>query len=62
MFRSYLYLRSLIALAAVHHPAATGDLASWQIALIGIGVPLALVVVGVLVRLARRRGASSPAG
>jgi len=62
MFRSYLYQRSLIALATVHHAAATGGLASWQIVLIGIGIPLALVVVTVLVRLARRRAITRPAG
>jgi hypothetical protein len=60
MFRSYLYQRSIIALAAVHHAAATGGLTDWQIALIGVGVPLALVAVSVVLRLARGHRASSP--
>lgn len=62
MFRSYLYPRSVITLATVRHAAATGGLTGWQIALIGVGVPLALVVVTVLLRMARGRRASSPTG
>jgi protein-S-isoprenylcysteine O-methyltransferase Ste14 len=48
--------------ATVHPAAAGGGLTSWQIALIGVGVPLALVAVAVLVRRARtaRRAAPSP--
>jgi hypothetical protein len=49
--------------ATVHHTAASGGgLASWQIALIGIGVPLAATAVIVLVRLvqAAHRAAPSP--
>jgi hypothetical protein len=47
--------------ATVHH-AAGGGLAGWQIALIGVGVPLAATAVIVLVRWvqAARRGAPSP--
>jgi hypothetical protein len=50
--------------AAVHHTAAGGGLASWQITLIGLSVPVAAVVVTVLVRRvqAARRAASSPNG
>lgn len=62
MFRSYLYSHSVIALATVHHAAATGGLTNWQIALMGVGVPLAAVVVTILLRLARGRRASSPTG
>lgn len=62
MFRSHLYQRSLIALATVHHAAAAGGLTGWQIALIGVGVPLAAVAITILVRLARGRRASSPTG
>jgi hypothetical protein len=61
MFRSYPLQRSLAALATVHHAAASG-LTGWQVALIGIGVPLAAVVATILVRLARGRRASSPTG
>lgn len=48
--------------ATVHHAAAGGGLTGWQIALIGVGVPLAAVAVTVLVRRvqAARRAAPSP--
>jgi hypothetical protein len=49
--------------ATVHHAAADGGgLTGWQIALIGVGVPLAATAVIVLVRLVQgaRRAASSP--
>jgi hypothetical protein len=48
--------------ATVHHAASGGGLTSWQIALIGVGVPLAAVAVAVLVRRVRtaRRAAPSP--
>jgi hypothetical protein len=61
-----LYRRAPVALvrqAAVHQAAATG-LTGWQIALIGIGFPLAVVVVGgVMLRRARaaRRATPPPA-
>jgi hypothetical protein len=41
-----------VSLAAAHH-AASGGLTSWQIALIGIGFPLALIIIGILVRRAK---------
>ena len=61
-----LYRRApgaLVRQAAVHQAAATG-LTGWQIALIGIGFPLAVVVVGgVMLRRARaaRRATPPPA-
>ena len=45
--------------AAVHQTGTTGGLTTWQIVLIGVGVPLAAVVVTVVlrrVRAARRAG------
>jgi hypothetical protein len=47
--------------ATVHHHAS-GGLAGWQIALIGVGVPLVVAIVVILLRLvsAARRGAPSP--
>jgi hypothetical protein len=65
MFGSYLYRRSPVALvpqASVHHAVAGGGLTGWQIALIGVGVPLAAAVVTILLRRARARRPSSPAG
>jgi iron-sulfur cluster repair protein YtfE (RIC family) len=52
---------SQVPLATVHHPAASG-LTGWQIALIGVGVPLALIAIGILLRrtLAARRAATPP--
>ena len=52
---------SQVPLATVQHPAASG-LTGWQIALIGVGVPLALLVVGILLRRTRtaRRTATPP--
>ena len=50
---------ALVPQAAVHHAAATGGLTGWQIALIGIGFPLALTGVGVVLRRTR---AARPAG
>lgn len=44
---------SLAPQATIHHAVATAGPAGWQIALIGIGVPLAAVAVTVLLRLAR---------
>lgn len=54
---------ALVPQAAVHQAAATG-LTSWQIALIGVGVPLAVIVAGIVVMRARaaRRAAPPPAG
>jgi hypothetical protein len=49
--------------ATVHHASAGGGgLTGWQIALIGVGVPLAVTALIVLVRLVQgaRRTASSP--
>jgi hypothetical protein len=49
-----------LLLATTGH--AGGGVTTWQIVLIGIGVPLALIAVAVLVRWAwvGRRSASSP--
>jgi hypothetical protein len=54
---------ALVPQATVHQAAATG-LTSWQIALIGVGFPLALIVVGIVVMRVRaaRRAAPPPAG
>jgi hypothetical protein len=40
-------------LATVHQAGTNGGLTGWQIALIGIGFPLVLIVAGILVRRAR---------
>jgi hypothetical protein len=47
--------------ATVHHAGASA-LTGWQVALIGVGVPLAAAAVTVLLRLVRaaRRAAASP--
>jgi hypothetical protein len=47
--------------ATVHH-AAAGGLTGWQVALIGVSLPLAAAAVTVLLRLVRgaRRAAPSP--
>jgi hypothetical protein len=49
--------------ATADHAVTTGGLATWQIALIGVGIPLALAVVGIAARRikAARRAASWPA-
>jgi hypothetical protein len=46
----------------VHHHAAAGGLTGWQVALIGVSLPLAAAAVTVLLRLVRaaRRAAPSP--
>jgi hypothetical protein len=51
-----------LLLATTGHAAAGGGVTTWQIVLIGIGVPLVLIAVGVLLRWAwvGRRSASSP--
>jgi hypothetical protein len=48
--------------ATVHHTAAGGGLAGWQITLIGIGVPVAAAAITILVRRVRvsHRAAPSP--
>jgi hypothetical protein len=45
-----------------HHHAAAGGLTGWQVALIGVSLPLAAAAVTVLLRLVRaaRRAAPSP--
>ncbi len=52
---------SQVPLATVHH-AATSGLTGWQIALIGIGFPVVLVAVSIVLRRtqAARRAANSP--
>ena len=52
---------SQVPLATVQHPAASG-LTGWQIALIGVGVPVALLVIGILLRRTRtaQRAATPP--
>jgi len=58
-----LHRRAPVAsvLQATGHPAAgTAGLAGWQIALIGVGVPLAVVVVTVLLRRARAGRSAAP--
>jgi hypothetical protein len=40
-------------LATAHQTGTSGGLTSWQIALIGVGFPLALAVVAVLLKRAR---------
>lgn len=52
---------SQVPLATVHHPAASG-LTGWQIALIGVGFPVALIAIAILLRrtLAARRAATPP--
>ena len=49
---------------ATAHAATTGGTTGWQIALIGVGVPLAAAIVTVILRRARaaRRAAVSPTG
>jgi hypothetical protein len=49
-------------LATVHQTGTAGGLTSWQIALIGVSVPVAAVVVTVLLRRVRgaRRAVHSP--
>jgi hypothetical protein len=48
--------------ATVHHHAAGGGPTGWQIALIGVGIPLVAAAVTILVRLVRaaRRATPSP--
>ncbi len=55
-------LLAATGLAATGHAATGGGVTTWQIVLIGIGVPLALLAVGVLLRWVRagRRPTSSP--
>jgi hypothetical protein len=60
-----LYRRSSAALApsaTVQHTATTGGITGWQIALIGVGVPLAAVVLTIVLRRVRgaRQGTHSP--
>jgi iron-sulfur cluster repair protein YtfE (RIC family) len=52
---------SQVPLATVHHAAASG-LTGWQIALIGVGFPVALIAIGILLRRTRaaRRAATPP--
>jgi hypothetical protein len=62
---SRLSRHSAVALgssAIVQHAATTGGITGWQIALIGVGVPLAAAVLTIVVRRVRatRRGLHSP--
>ena len=52
---------SQVPLASVQH-ATTSGLATWQIALIGIGIPVFLTAVGIVTRQIRsaRRTAAAP--
>ena len=51
---------ALVPQATGHPAAATAGLAGWQIALIGVGVPLAAAAITVLLRRARGARSAGP--